>query len=168
MTRSVAIRTVTIMPGLNFERGATACAWTVTGEQPYRVGVKVPKPNSDRSARTELGRGDNFAEAVEMAAAKVAGRPVRPAETAKAEEGLTRRLAERIATATVGYDRYLNGPNDALYWSPYKDDDERDNGPEGAATYANPAAALTAVVLNVGRLVVPEGIEGPQFEEASQ
>lgn len=172
MTRSEAIRAIEkiVLKGTFVERNCVGTAWTVsrdTAGGKCRVGLKEPLEGG-RSSRIEFGEGHNYEAALEMAAAKVAGRKERPADVAKEEEGLTRRLAERIATATVGYDRYLNGPNDALYWSEFKDEDERDNGPQGARTYTNPAAALTAVVLNVGRLVVPDGIEGPQFEEASQ
>jgi hypothetical protein len=71
----------------------------------------------------------------------------------------SREWAEVLLSATVGYPRYLNGPEGFLYWSPFKDSDERDGGPEGAPLYATPMAALSAHIAGIGMIRLPEGWE---------
>jgi len=70
---------------------------------------------------------------------------------------VTREVAQAIATATVGIRKFLNGPDGALYWSVYRDDDEQDD-PDGGPFYATPEAALVALTRTVGYLTIPEGV----------
>jgi len=87
----------------------------------------------------------------------------------KAGEPGSREWAETLVSATIGAPRYLNGNDGMLYWSPFKDSDERDGGPEGAATYASPMAAAVAATLNVGMVRLPDGWEiAPEGPEELQ
>ena len=42
----------------------------------------------------------------------------------------TRDEAQAVVSATLGYRRYLNGLDDKMYWSDFRDDDDRDD-PKG-------------------------------------
>jgi len=67
----------------------------------------------------------------------------------------SRKRAEAIVTATLGRRKYLNGLDGKLYWSDFREEDERDD-PDGGPFCATTTAALGEVLKAAGFLTDPD------------